>query len=300
MAMLLTACFSRSTRAALPGTLTFKAGFLHGLAPWKATHGGAQCANYGTPSTAPRLRGYFSTGRFRGVPAARFDLPASLLPSFPLQACELTHPRALGLGTDDYYGYMFYVPKGWNTGAKAFWGVITAQFHFQNIWGAPIEFQLQRDHMTLALETGACNSYTVAVTGCQRKSDADVRVGGPGDLGARYVVPPPMRLGVWHEVIMHVRWASSNTGQIQIWHRIKGELDWVQTANLDGIPTVQWNVARGCCDPSAVDKIGAYRGLAIAPVSVWEANFTIGTSFPVVAATMPGPARSLGSLVLKW
>jgi hypothetical protein len=292
------ACLSPSramaatTPSSLPPGLSFDGSFQSGLAPWSAAGGGAQCANHGTPSTAPRLRGNFyddSSTFVAGVQAARFDLPASQ-PNYPLQACELTDPRPLSLGADDYYGYMFYVPQQWTasvTDPSAFWGVATAQFHFQNIWGSPIAFELHNDHMTLAMETGACSNFLTSDPGCQWRSNADNPGGDPGNLGAYYVVPAPMQQGVWHEIVMHVHWAADSTGQVQVWHRVMGDPDWIQTVNLTGYPTVQWDASQGCCSAAVVDKVGAYRGLSNVPVSVWESNVLIGTSFGAVAGSLP-------------
>jgi hypothetical protein len=266
--------------------VVFDGSFRHGLIRWKATEGGPQCANYGTPSKPPRLRGTFTVVHVKDVLAGRFDLPAASPPTYPLEACELITRRALKLGTTGYYGYMFYVPKGWTAGANSFWGVSTAQFGFQNIWAAPIVLELHDDHMTLALETGACRSYLTSAPGCSWRSNAD-NPHGPGNLGALYAVPRPMRSGVWHEIIVGVHWARGRSGEIQVWHRVAGAADWTRTVSLRGYPTVQWDVARGCCSGTAYDKIGAYRGAATRSVSVWLANFVTGTGFPAVATKMP-------------
>ncbi len=272
--------------------LTFDGNFNAGLSAWTATGGGAQCANYGTPSQNQRRRGNFVLERGvagPGVTVGRFDLPPSA-PSLPLQGCELTHPVALDLGSDQYYGYMFYVPHGWRTGTRQFWGIAVAQFHFQNIWGSPIQFQLHNDHMTVALETGACSNYLTAKPGCRYRSNGDV-VGCVSNahhtcLPALYAIPSPMRQGAWHELIMHVHWASDSSGQIQVWHRLLGQDGWRETVNLRGHPTVQWDITHGCCYRTATDKVGAYRGQAKVPVSVWEDNILVGPDFAVVAANM--------------
>lgn len=276
-----------ATAAGPSGTVLFDGAFDHGLTRWRATNGGPQCANYGTPSKPPRLRGTFNFARVKGVLAGRFELPAARPPTYPLEACELITRRALKLGTTGYYGYMFYVPQGWTTDASQFWGITTAQFHFQNIWAAPIVFELHHDHMTLALETGACRSYLTAAPGCTWRSNADNPNGRPGNLGARYAVPRPMRLGVWHEIVMRVHWAADRSGEIQVWHRVAGTAHWTPTVSLRGYPTIQWDIAKGCCYRTVYDKIGAYRGAGAGPVSVWLADYRIGTSFAAVAAMMP-------------
>jgi len=276
------------------GALSFDGTFEDGLTAWNLGGGGPQCANTGTTSNNQRLRGNFfveTSVAGEGAASGRFDLPPSQMPNFPLEACELTHPVPLGLGTDGYYGYMFYVPVGWTTGTSAFWGVTTAQWHFQNIWGSPLEFQLENDHMTLAIETGACDDYTTSTPGCQYRSNADD--GGCRSsatvtcLAPQYVVPPGMEQGVWHEVVMHVHWASDSTGQIEVWTRVEGQTAWTQTVEVSGIPTVQWDVTQGCCLAQATDKVGAYRGYATVPVSVWLDDIVDGPDFATVAAAMP-------------
>lgn len=284
LALILSACGRKASQSP---HVSFDGRFQHGVIDWRRTGGGPQCANYGTPSKPPRLRGNLTLVRVKGIPAARFDLPPARLPSFPLEACEIIVKRPLRLGTDGYYGYMVYVPSRWSTQAQSFWGITVAQFHFQNIWAAPIVFELHNTHMTLALETGACHSYLTSRPGCRWRSNADNPDGRPGNLGAHYVLPPPMRRGVWQQIILHVRWSAGRNGMIQIWHRDEGTSDWTRSVNLHGYPTVQWDLAIGCCRQVAFDKIGAYRGLARYPVSVRESNFVIGTSFGAVARALP-------------
>jgi len=285
---------SHAAGSARAAGLSFYGSFEDGITPWNLGGGGPQCANYGTVSDNQRLRGNLfmdtSVGG-QGTTVARFDLPPSQLPDFPLQACELTHPVPLGLGTDDYYGYMFYVPVGWDTGSSAWYGINVAQFHFQNIWAAPLLFELHDDHLTLAIESGACNSYLTSNPGCQFRSNADDNSCHTNSaytcLPPLEAVPSPMEQGVWHEVIMHVHWAADASGAVEAWTRIEGDPNWTQTVQESGFPTVQWDVTTGCCLPNATDKVGAYRGLATSPVSVWEDNISVGSDFATVAATMP-------------
>lgn len=271
-----------------PGVLSFNGGFESGsLSAWTHHDGGVQCANYGVASNRSHRRGtvYVVRTPVDGLKdVARFDLPSTDPPHFATSVCELLHRVPLLLGTDVYYGYMFYVPKHWSAETRAFWGVETAQFHFENIWCSPISFQLHATHMTLALETGACRTFRTRRPGCTWRSNADV-ASGP-DLPPYYVAPPGMQRGVWHEVIMHVHWAADDSGQIDVWTRLRGDSAWSQTVHFRGHPTVQWSRAAGCCLAAAVDKVGAYRGASTVPVSVWLANITSGTTFAAVAATM--------------
>jgi hypothetical protein len=162
------------------------------------------------------------------------------------------------------------------------------EYHFQNVYGAPVSFQLHPDHITLALQTGACNNHTTAQPGCAYHTNADNPDGHPGTLPAYYAVPPgAFREGMWNEVLMHVHWASDSTGSVQTWYRVKGASVWTPSASVSGIPTVQWDVRTGCCAGSWIDLSEAYTGALSAPLSIWLDNQVSGSSFAAVAATMP-------------
>jgi hypothetical protein len=216
--------------------------------------------------------------------AGRFDLPAD---SNKLTRCEVFNPRPIGVGTDSYYGMMVYLPNGWTpgtTGPNAFWGVSIAQLNFENIWGSPVALQAHSDHITLALQTGACNSSTSSNPGCDWSSNAD----SPGNpnLPDLYAIPSPMQLGVWHELVIHTHWATDNTGQIEVWHKVKGQTAWAQTVSFSGYPTVQ-TLPDGSYPSSVLDKTGAYRDLSNAPTSVWLDSFGISTSFAEATSYLP-------------
>jgi hypothetical protein len=194
----------------------------------------------------------------------------------------------MDLGQDGYYGIMVYVPAGWTIANRAFYGVEFMEYHFQNVYGAPVSFQLHPDHITLALQTGACNNHTTAQPGCAYHTNADNPDGHPGTLPAYYAVPPgAFREGMWNEVLMHVHWASDSTGSVQTWYRVKGASVWTPSASVSGIPTVQWDVRTGCCAGSWIDLSEAYTGALSAPLSIWLDNQVSGSSFAAVAATMP-------------
>jgi hypothetical protein len=276
-----------------PGTLTFDGTFETGITPWTSQGGSAQCANYGTPSSAPRLRGNFyldTSAAGQGTHSGRFTLPADSNPStYPLEACDLdTGARPLGLGTDSYSGLMVYVPDGWTIANNAFFGVEIAEYHFQNVYGAPVSFQLHADHVTLALQTGSCNNHATTAPGCVYHSNADNPSGNPGTLPAEYAIPRgALRQGAWNEILMRVHWASDNSGQIQTWYRVKGAPAWTPSSNLTGIPTSQWDVSTGCCTAGYSDLAEAYTGALSAPMSLWLANEITGSSFNAIAQNMP-------------
>jgi hypothetical protein len=279
-----------------PGTLTFDGTFETGITPWTSQGGSAQCANYGTPSSAPRLRGNFyldTSAAGQGTHSGRFTLPADSNPStYPLEACDLdTGARPLGLGTDSYSGLMVYVPDGWTIANNAFFGVEIAEYHFQNIDGAPISLQLHPDHVTLALQLGGCNNATTKAPGCQYRSNADTTCttgSGYTCLPGYYAIPRGAFVeGAWNEILLHVQWAANNTGQIETWYRVAGSSRWNAGAAVSGYPTVQWDNATGCCNSSYVDLTEAYTAALSSPLTLWLDDVVTATGYGAAAAAMP-------------
>ncbi len=243
--------------------------------PW----GTPQCANYGQLNTAKNTFGnfFFDTSNVgAGYAAGRFDLPADPL---KLTRCELLTIRTLDIGSDDYYSDMVYLPKGWTTGTNGFWGVEVAQLNWEGLWGSTIDLQAHPDHITLTMQSGVC-----ANSQCQWDSNAD----SPGhpNLPPLYAIPRPMQLGVWHELVIHVHWATDATGVVEVWHRLRGQTAWTKTASLSGYPTVQVR-ADGSHPAYCADKIGAYRAQSTAPTSVWLDGFSRSQSFAGAAAYVP-------------
>ena len=282
----------------LPPGLTFN-GTFSTMNPWTSAGGGIQCANHGTPSQSPRLRGTFTqTSNVNGMASSgQFTLPAdSNASKYPLEACDVvTGSQPIGLGTDDYYGLSVYVPQGWTIPGNFFTGVEIQEYHFQNVYGAPISFQLHANHVTLALQTGACNNHTSVAQGCVYHSNADSPNGNTGNLPASYVIPPgALQQGQWNQMLMHVHWASDNTGQIQTWYKAASASTWNSSSNITGIPTVQWDNTGACCANSYVDETEAYSGSLTAPMSLWLGNDVTGSSFTATANGMtvapPTPA----------
>ena len=251
-----------------------------------------QCAPR-TPSKSPRLRGTYRIEHAivgQGAAALEITLPVDTdHTTFPLEACGLISSYApIGLGTGGYYGLMVYVPRGWRVPNRAFFGVNIYELHFQNIYGAPVTLQLHPHHITLALETGACENHVTATPGCAVRSNADAPRGATPTLGGYYAIPPGRLVqGRWNELIVHVVWSSTAAGRIETVYRIAGARRWRRGASISGIPTVQWDRTRGCCDPTADDQLEAYTAALSAPLSVWLDNVVDGTSLAAVEATMP-------------
>ena len=262
------------------GSVLFNGGFETGnLSQWSW---GAQCANTGLPSDASNVTGTVNlTTRLggQGRYAARFNLPAADRPN----SCEVLAVRPIGLGGDDYYGLMVFFPKNWREPSPAGWGLSIAQLGFQGIWGSPVSLNAHARNIALVLQSGLCTPVASSHPGCAYSS------GVGGNVRPLVAVPAPLALGVWHELVVHVHRTTDSTGVIEAWHRLKGQTGWRKTVSLHGYPTVQWTEERLpiLSYNATVDKIGAYRGHADFPLSIWQDGFVRATSFNAAAATLP-------------
>jgi hypothetical protein len=258
--------------------------------------GGIQCAPT-TPSKSPRLRGTFafsnSNQPVAGKPAYVFTLPTATDPhTYPLEACNLTSPfQPVGIGTSRYYGLMIYVPKGWTIPNSFAYGVNIEEYHFQNVYAAPVILELHPDNVTLALETGACHLASSSSPGCEIRSNSAYQCKSNSTrtcLPAQYAIPPGALVqGVWNEVVTHVTWTADHTGDIETWYKVAGASTWTQSTNLSSIPTVQYDIATGTPRPQYADLTEAYTGALTAPLTVTLGNYVTDTSFSAVAGTMP-------------
>jgi chitodextrinase len=245
---------------------------------------GAQCANTGVPSSASLSRGTVAVQSeivAQGNYAARIDLPAA--PS-DKTACETLSKRATGVGTDDYYGLMVRFPSGWREPSHAGWGLAIAQLNYQGIWGAPVMLVAHADRVALVLQSGLCRSVNTSESGCAYTS------GPGGNVKPMLAVPPPLALGAWHQLVVHLRWATDSSGVIEVWHRTKGASNWKKTVSVSGYPTVQWTAEKGPQASTAgfsSDKIGAYRGRADFPLTVWHDGFVRTSSFGAAVSALP-------------
>jgi hypothetical protein len=263
------------------GPVMFKGDFETGnISQWTW---GAQCANTGVPSTATNVSGTITVQSeivAQGKYGARFDLPAAAT----YNSCEALHKRRIDLGHDDYYGLMVRFPSDWREPSPAGWGLSLAQLNFENIWGAPVSLLAHADHVVLAMQSGLCKSVRTSTPGCAYSS------GPNGNVAPMIAVPAPLALEVWHELIVHVRWTTDSAGIIEVWHRLKGGDTWNKTVSLGGYPTVQWTDDEGpeaIADAVTSDKIGAYRGHATFPLTVWHDGFVRTTSFAATASALP-------------
>jgi hypothetical protein len=251
--------------------------------PWATP----QSSNWGNPVDNANVHfGPFNVvtdivgqGRYAG----RFDLPAW---SGGRTRSQVITARPIGVGTDDYYSLMFYVPKGWSPGTTAFWGVSIMEPNFEGLGGGggPVSLQLHPNHLTLALSSGV-SSTTPPYS--QWRSNAD---SPRPNLPAMYAIPPgSLRQGVWNEVILHAHWATDNTGILETWYRMKGQTGWTKSVGFAGYPTLQTSSDGSLPSTTnqTLDVLQAYRSTSTAPTTVWLDGFTRSNSFSTAAAELP-------------
>jgi hypothetical protein len=171
---------------------------------------------------------------------------------------------------------MAFFGKSWREPSPQRWGLAIAQFGFQGIWGPPVGLFAHARNIELVTQTGLCALATSGHPGCAYVRNV-------------VAVRAPLKLGAWHEIIVHVYHTTDSTGVIEAWHRLKGQTRWKKTVSLRGYPTVQWTEDRLPILKfnATVDKIGAYRGNADFPISVWQDGFVRATSFDAAAAALP-------------
>jgi Polysaccharide lyase len=236
------------------------------------SHWVAQCDNlvrpyYGTRGAVRAQRKIVGQGRW----AARFDLPPD---ASNATACEIIHGRTLDLGRDDYYALAIFFPQAWKEPgdqARSFWGMAVAQLNYQMITGPPVGLFAHRRYVNLTIQSGYFDGYATrwySGNGIAR-----------GNLPRLYAIPPPLKLGSWHQLIVHVHWSSANDGAVDVWHRLRGKRRWKQTVHFRGKPTVQWSeLESATTEMETWDKLGAYRGISSSPTSVWHDAFCRATS----------------------
>jgi Polysaccharide lyase len=262
------------------GVILFKGDFEPGdVSQW---NWGAQCANTGVPSSGSSVRGTITVQSeivAQGKYAARIDLPGASV----YTACETLTRRRIGVGTNDYYGMMVRFPTVWQKPSPSNNGLVIAQLNFQNIWGSPVSLRAHADHVALTLSSGLCNSVFTSKPGCAYSS------GPGGNVKPMLAVSAPLALGVWHQLIIHVRWATDSSGVLEVWHRLKGSGNWRKTVVRRGNPTLQWTRKVGrrrIANATTADKIGAYRGHSTFPLAIWHDGFVRTRSFAATAAAL--------------
>ena len=223
-----------------------------------------------------------------------FTVPADMQHK---QRCQVMYKRTGSFSTDDYYSLMIYVPVGWDPGNPT-WGVSFFEPNYQQNLAVNSAKALAltlrpdapgdrtHDHVTLNMTTGFDNATQPYFTNA---SDADNPAGCRGVLlpCKLYAIPPgAFRQGVWNEIIVHDRWATSNTGVVETWYRQKGQTAWTKSVSLANVPTLQYDATHDGKGP-VLEGISNYRAPASTQETVYFDGYTRATTFDAAAAELP-------------
>lgn len=215
------------------------------------------------------------------------------------------------VGQTIYYGMMFYLPVGMTLNSPGIQGTNLEELLFNAVWGDPIAVELHTgapgntnnttNSVALSIETGPCNNAQSSSPGCAYRSQPGNPTACTGNgsspptqnspdcnLGRNFVIPPgQVQYGVWNEYVLAINVESNTTGQIQAWYKVKGAGSWTASADVTGIPTVQWNAPSGCCTSTVKDDPEIYNGKVSSPFQVNFDNIVSGNTLAVVQAQMP-------------
>lgn len=133
-------------------------------------------------------------------------------------------------GDEYWYAWSTYFPADWQApGPSPDDWLLIADWHstYDDV-GQLIQLEVQADNSLKVLGlTGKVNGYT----------------GFNGSGKAHYFseeVTPDIELETWHDFIFHVKWTTSDEGQIEMWHKTEAQGAFDQVLKLSDIPTLQY------------------------------------------------------------
>ena len=246
---------------------------------------GAQCA----PWIADPSRGSVSVVRppdMKGRRAARISLGGAQ------SACELLHKRLVGLDSTEYYSLEVRFPRTWREPGP--WGAAIAQLNYAALGGPPVGLFAHARRVDLVILGGEVTwpGCSGPAQGCLDQAQFN-NTNGAGRGGT--AIAAPMALGVWHQLVVRVRWSTGSDGTVDVWHRLRGQRHWIRTYHISGVPTMQWApccLGRGGANPDGTprmdaDKIGLYRIPNGTNLTLWIAGFFVGRAFAPVSRALP-------------
>jgi hypothetical protein len=129
-------------------------------------------------------------------------------------------------------------------------------------------------YVDLVLNSGLCTPVGSAKPACQYMSSPG------GNVPMQHLVlTSDFATGVWHQFLIHVKWTNDSDGLVEGYHRLRGQTTWMRTVAFRGYPTLQrTSTFTPVATTRTVDKIGAYRGAAGFPLSIWQDSFCQASS----------------------
>jgi hypothetical protein len=164
--------------------------------------------------------------------AARFDLLSTRRKQRPATSSTTGH-STLAESTTTHRSFLPSHLEEPSDRARSFWAWRLVNSTYQLITGAPVGLATHRNHVNLTVRSGYFDGY--ATRWHSRNGIA------LGNLPRMYAIPRPLKLGSWHQPIVHVRWSAGNYGAVDVWHGVRSKRHWKQSVRLRGKPTVQWS-----------------------------------------------------------
>jgi hypothetical protein len=289
---------SSAARGTILKRINYESGGPTGVDPKQAFW---QCSD--TTSSSGATRGTLSadgttsnSGRYSGLIVVPPTQPTA---SFGRSACEVVTSQTVKSGADVYYSLALQLPLSWSGHAAWSQRAMVAFFGYVAMQG-PIDIEVYDNRIALALAAGDC----VAGVGCAydnscggecwghsnnvlcRPRNAPNRYGGV--RGCKIVPPGRLRLGIWQQMIVHVRETPRADGLVEAWWRPKGRRRWQKTVTMSGIPTLELGtnafgqtLTAATYDAGtlvATDKFGLQEASA-QPVEIRQDDDCIATSF---------------------
>jgi hypothetical protein len=248
--------------------------------PWTGWEGlSGQVANQlflGTTSPTPRQGSKWT--KFVVRPGDKFGVTTGERSEY------LATPSIEADGQEHWYAWSTQFPVGFVRPSG--WCIFT-QLHSDTRFGqAAFKFQID--------QTAGVNYMSLVLT-CGPFADGAQALSPIESNNLRFSNFAQLALGVWHDIIMRVRFSSTGKGMVQLWHRQEGEVSFTQVANQDDIYTVP--TITGDPTPGAIFlKQGLYRNdEASLTTTVFHDGFARGNTFEELSYTY-APTAAMGSV----
>ena len=216
------------------------------------------------------------------LPSGRSILPVTVgqfrVPASPTvkQRCQVVSDNApIRVDVDDFITLRLYVDPNWTDGSPQ-WPIQIIEPNFQALGPNKInQFTLivKDTYVGVQIHTGIANK-TGNPYWYEYISDPS-KPANASNVPFMYAIPiGAFTKGVWHEIIVNIRWKFDKTGRIKTWHREFGTKAWTQTANQTGFPTLQRNPDGTYGKITQADVLQLYRGAAKSPTTLYMQGYT--------------------------
>jgi len=199
-------------------------------------------------------------------------------------SAEVSKIRPNDLGQWDWFGGAWNIPSGLT--APDF--VTLQQFGYPTLSSPPLAIDVGKP--------GGVLSYTL-----YRNAGKLTQVTSDWSQGTVFEEPTiaPVTYGKWMEIIVGVKWATDNTGEIRVYTRAEGETAWTLRISESNTPTEQYGTTNyGTCAadfsncPNVTDHGGLYFGFSdgrttFAQESLLSRGLTRSTDLASAELTFP-------------